>query len=82
MSDPVIGVPEGTTVFAFIVDGEVAWMHGFPTTLEAAIAAFNSDPKIVVCPNEVFQDMANGGAINYAGWTYSDGVFSPPSVQS
>jgi hypothetical protein len=80
MSDPNTGVPAGTVIFAVIVDGDIAWMHGFPATIEAAVAAFSSDPKIVVAPPEVVAQMTTDGSIDYRGWTYSDGVFSPPSA--
>jgi len=34
------------TVFAFVVDGEVAWLHGFDYRAEQAIAAMQSNPVV------------------------------------
>jgi len=38
------------TVFAFIVDGEVAWLHGYDYRAEQAIAALRSNPIVVEVP--------------------------------
>lgn len=63
------------TVFAFVVDGEVAWIHGWDERAEQAIAAASSDPKVVPISQEDWVQMSAG----YNGWTYADGVFSPPA---
>ena len=67
------------TVFAFIVDGEVAWLHGYDYRAEQAIAALRSDPVVVECPQNVVDLMIPDGVPNYIGWTYNDGVYSPPA---
>jgi hypothetical protein len=67
------------TVFAFIVDGEVAWLHGFDYRAEQAIAAMQSNPIVVEVPQEDVDrmvDPVNGP--HYIGWTYADGVYTPP----
>ena len=56
-------------VFAFVVDGEVAWIHKVDTRVEHAIAVMSSNPEVVVDPVEIVGD------INF-GWKYSDGSFS------
>lgn len=67
------------TVFAFVVDGEVAWVHGWDDRAERAIAAASSDPKVVRISPEDFARMSPNGLTNYDGWTYFDGVFSAPA---
>ena len=56
-------------VFAFVVDGEVAWVHKVDTRVEHAVAVMSSNPEVVVVPDEIVGD------INF-GWKYSDGSFS------
>ena len=69
------------TVFAFIVDGEVAWLHGYDYRAEQAIAALRSNPVVVEVPNETVDLMVPPEiGPNYIGWTYSSGVFSPPEA--
>lgn len=68
----------GSTIFAIVVDGEVAWLHGYDNRAEQAIAAMKSDPKIVEISREDFDRMVPNGAPNYDGWTYLDGIFNPP----
>jgi len=67
-----------STVFAFVVDGEVAYLHGYSNNAEQAIAALSSDPKVVAVSWDDFQRMMPNLVPNYDGWTYLDGVFSPP----
>jgi hypothetical protein len=68
------------TVFAFIVDGEVAWLHGYDYRAEQAIAALRSNPIVVEVPNiDVDRMVTPENGPNYIGWTYLDGVYSPPA---
>lgn len=67
------------TLFAFVVDGEVAWVHGWDNRAEQAIAAAQSNPTVVEVSSEDFARMSPEGATNFNGWTYSDGVFNPPA---
>ncbi len=67
-----------TEVFAFVVDGEVAWLHGFDVRAEQAVAAMQSNPVVVPCPQEIVNQMIPNGIPNYLGWTYADGVYTPP----
>ena len=66
------------TVFAFVVDGEVAWLHGYDYRAEQAIAALRSNPVVVECPQDIVDLMIPDGVPNYLGWTYADGVYTPP----
>lgn len=69
------------TVFAFVVDGEVAWLHGYDYRAEQAVAALRSNPVVIEVPNETVDLMVPPEiGPNYIGWTYSDGVFSPPAI--
>jgi hypothetical protein len=68
------------TVFAFVVDGEVGWLHGYDYRAQQAIAVLRSSPTIVEVPQvdvDRMVDPVNGP--HYSGWTYSDGVFSAPA---
>jgi hypothetical protein len=68
------------TIFAFVVDGEVGWLHGYDYRAEQAIAALRSEPIVVEVPQvdvDRMVDPINGP--HYAGWTYVNGVFSPPA---
>lgn len=77
MSDPT----PRPTVFAFVVDGEVAWLHGYDYRAEQAVAALRSNPVVIEVPNETVDLMVPPETgPNYIGWTYSDGVFSPPAI--
>jgi hypothetical protein len=68
------------TVFAFIVDGEVAWLHGYDYRAEQAIAALRSNPIVVEVPQADVDRMVDPLiGPHYIGWTYSDGVYSPPA---
>lgn len=58
-------------VFAFVVDGEVAWIHRVDTRVEHAIAVMSSNPVVVPIPDELVPD------INF-GWTYNGVSFDPP----
>ncbi len=82
MSD-IYEVEEGTpkpTIFAFIVDGEVGWLHGYDYRSEQAVAALRSNPVVVeVSQEDVDRMVTPEDGPNYLGWTYSDGVFSPPA---
>jgi hypothetical protein len=69
----------GSTIFAVIVGGEVAWLHGYDNRAEQAIAAMKSDPKIVEISIEDFNRMVPNGSPNYDGWTYTNGTFNPPA---
>lgn len=69
------------TVFAFVIDGEVGWLHGFDYRAEQAVAALRSNPIVVEVPQADVERMVPPEiGPNYIGWTYADGVFSPPSV--
>jgi hypothetical protein len=64
--------PENKSIFAVIVDGEVAFNWAVPTEIEMMCAALKSDPKIVEIPEELI------GSVNQ-GWTYGEDGFSPPA---
>lgn len=66
------------TVFAVVVDGEVAWLHGVDHRAEQAVAAFSSDPKIVAVPDGVF-DVMQAEPTFYNGWTFDGVAFNPPA---
>lgn len=66
------------TVFAVVVDGEIAWLHGVDHRAQQAIAAFSSDPKIVEVPESVFNTMQLKPEF-YAGWTYDGVSFIEPA---
>jgi hypothetical protein len=56
--------------FAFVIDGEVAWMHMLPEEVEHMTAVYSSDPKIVIVPKEL-------GGIVRMGWKFDGDTFSP-----
>ena len=64
--------PDNFLWVAYVVDGEVAITKPVPKNFELYAAACSSDPKLVVLADE---DRLN---VN-TGWTYVDGVFSPPA---
>lgn len=57
--------------FAFVIDGEVVWIHMLYEELEQMTAVYGSDPKVVQVPKEL-------GGIVSMGWKFQDGVFSAP----
>ena len=58
--------------FAFVIDGEVAWKHMLYEEHEQLTAVYSSDPKVVIIPENLSQEVGTG-------WTYQDGIFSPPA---
>jgi hypothetical protein len=56
--------------FAFVIDGEVVWMHMLPEEVEHMTAVYSSDPKIVIVPKEL-------GGIVRMGWKFDGDMFSP-----
>lgn len=55
--------------FAFVIDGEVVWIHTVPNEIEHLIAVLQSDPKIVEIPSEMTRDVA-------MGWGYDGNSFT------
>lgn len=63
--------------FAFIVDGEVGWVHSMPAFVDRGIACFLSNPVIV----EVTGDMKD--LVSAYGWKYDGESFYPdPEITS
>jgi hypothetical protein len=57
--------------FAFVVDGEVAWVHSMPADIERGVACFLSNPTIVEVTGEVKD------AVFSYGWKYDGENFFP-----
>lgn len=55
--------------FAFIIDGEVVWMHMLYEELEQMTAVYGSNPTIVQVPKEL------GGVVEM-GWKFDGENFS------
>lgn len=55
--------------FAFIIDGEVVWMHMLYEELEQMTAVYGSNPTIVQIPKEL-------GGIVEMGWKFDGQNFS------
>lgn len=68
---------EDLVYFAYVVDGEVAHMHGIPRIIERAIAALGSDPKVVHVPHELVGDI-NFSFSDGKFWKYENGEFISP----
>lgn len=60
------------SVFAVVVDGEVAFAMRYPQEAENAVAALSSDPQIVLVPEELKTSVV-------AGWTFDGVDFIPPA---
>jgi hypothetical protein len=54
------------TWFAYVIDGEVAWIHVLPNEVEQFHAVLSSDPKVVAIPSNMTDSVV-------PGWNY-DGV--------
>ena len=70
--NPYIELVETNAFFAFVVDGEVAHMQLVENELEGPIAAFSSDPKVVLLKKEDAPNVR-------IGWTYDGETFTPPA---
>lgn len=60
--------------FAFVVDGDVAWMQTVSVGLEHLLAVMQSSPQIIEIPEEL------EGRVMNNGWTYDGENFIPPSM--
>jgi hypothetical protein len=69
----VADMPEMFTVFAYVIDGEVAYIHPVPNGNSAAIAALQSSPTIVELANDDKTKVRSG-------WEYNGESFSPPQI--
>jgi hypothetical protein len=58
--------------YAFVIDGEVAWIHVIQDEIEHFNAVLSSNPEVVKIPHEQSNEVV-------MGWTYSDGTFSAPA---
>ena len=64
---PDLGKPHN--FFAFVIDGEVVWMHMLYEELEQMTAVYGSNPTIVQIPKEL-------GGIVEMGWKFDGQNFS------
>jgi hypothetical protein len=78
-TSPAIVAPENHTHFAFVVDGELAWLHSIENNLEGAIATFQSAPTIVEISAEQFVTFLNSAIPPYGNyiWDGSTWALSP-----
>jgi len=58
--------------FAFVVDGDVAWMQTVAVELEHLLAVMQSSPQVIQIPEEL------EGRVMNNGWTYDGENFIPP----
>jgi hypothetical protein len=58
--------------FAFVVDGDVAWMQTVAVELEQLLAVMQSSPQVIQIPEEL------EGRVMNNGWTYDGENFIPP----
>jgi len=68
-----------STAFAYVVDGEVGHVHFMANAILNAIAVMSSDPKVVIIPEEIVEEISKNAGL---GWTYVDGNFIPPTENS
>jgi hypothetical protein len=64
--------PDNFLWVAFVVDGEVGVKMPFPLQANLLTAVMSSNPQAIVITEEDRLNVTTG-------WTYSDGVFSPPA---
>lgn len=78
-TSPAISAPENHTHFAFVVDGELGWLHSIENNLEGAIAVFQSAPTIVQISAEQFVQFLNSPIPPYGNyiWDGSTWTVSP-----
>lgn len=62
---------EPHTWFAFVIDGEVAWINVTPNSYEHYLAVLSSSPQIVPVPSELSSSIG-------LGWTYDGTNFTSP----
>lgn len=55
--------------FAFVIDGEVTWIHTVPNEIEHLIAVLQSDPKIIEIPSDMTKEVS-------MGWKYDGNSFT------
>lgn len=69
---PETGPAETRKTFAYVVDGEIAFISHVHDSIEILIAVLSSDPKVVQVPDELKYDF------DY-NWTYDQNGFHPPA---
>ncbi len=65
-----------STAFAYVVDEEVGHVHFMANAILNAIAIMSSDPKVVVIPEEIAEEISKNAGL---GWKYVNGEFIPPT---
>lgn len=60
--------------FAFVVDGDVAWIQTVALDIEQLLAVMQSSPQVIEIPEEL------AGRVMNNGWTFDGENFNPPSV--
>lgn len=68
---------DNSTFYAFVVDGEVAHIHGISNEMEKVNAVMSSNPTVVKIPSEILDEVINLSSDN-SYWTYQNGEFYPP----
>ena len=70
---PPVSGPDFTsephTWFAYVIDGEVAWIHVMPNSIEHFHSVLSSNPTVVPIPNEISSSVAIGW--NYDGTNFT-----------
>jgi hypothetical protein len=75
MSNPdITSMPNPTTHkgYVFVIDGEVGNKIYYDRSIEIAIAAMDSDPKVIPLTDEEFHNVG-------IGWTFDGTNFIPPT---
>jgi hypothetical protein len=57
--------------FAYVIDGEVAWIHVIPKEVEHFHSVLSSNPTIVEIPVELTDDVQ-------LGWLFNGSTFTNP----
>lgn len=63
--------------FAFIVDGELGWIHSIDDTIEQWVAVMRSNPTVVELTDEQYVELTSPGVDPYS-YTYDGTNFIPP----
>lgn len=65
-------------IFAFVVDGELGWVHMVDETVEQLLAVMRSNPTIVELSDAQYSEMVDSGNHLYS-YTYDGVNFNPPT---
>lgn len=71
MEESIETISKPYNAYAYVLDGEVVWMHRVDTGMEMINAIMSSGPTIVMVPDEIKAEITQGWIYNKKNNTFS-----------